>query len=205
MLDTQLLIAAIGAISAILTAYMSYLWQTKKEVDRQLDAYKKEIEFKQDTFDLSDFLIDWNRFYWELQKLMSETVLDRFLILRAWNGVIDPRFTTAVLQIRQGNQSPVSYIHVELDNDYVDKLMRIKARGHEYFIVDQENDSLIKRIYQAEGVKAALWVYLESKEHDGSVRMSYCSFATHDDRGFTECEITRMVLLFGQLKGVVNL
>ena len=136
---------------------------------------------------------------------MSETVLDRFLILRAWNGVIDPRFTTAVLQIRQGSQSPVSYVHVELDDDYVDRLMRIKARGHEYFVVDKESDSLIKRIYQFEGVKAALWVYLESKEHDGSVRMSYCSFATHDDRGFTECEITRMVLLFGQLKGVVNL
>lgn len=198
-MDTQVLISLISAFSAITVAALG-IWGAKR--NKAANLAKKEIEFQKETFDLSDFLADWNQFYWELQKIMHETNLDRFLILRAWNGKADPRYTTAVLQLRQGTQEPVSYIHVQLDEDYTNRLLQVKARGHIYFKVDDLDKCLIRDIYKAEGVVASLWVYLETKEEGEHARMTYCSFATHNENGFTDYEITKMVLLFGQLKGI---
>jgi len=205
LLDKDVLIAAVAALGAIGTAAVGAwgnMHRSRGVVSRrEADTARKELAHTKQTFEVSEFLSNWDAFYWRLQKLMNDTGLDRFLLLRAWNGKNDPKYTTAVIQIREGAQQPVSYVHVELDDDYIRRLIKVRKEGFIYFVVNEINDGLIKSIYQSEGVKASLWVFLsEEAQEGGSVRLTYASFATHKSEGFSNDEVTQMRLLFASLK-----
>lgn len=203
--DKDVLIAAVAALGAIGTAAVG-AWgnmhrQRSTLSKKEADTARKELAHTKQTFEVTEFLANWDAFYWRLQTLMHDTSLDRFLLLRAWNGKNDPKYTTAVIQVREGSQQPVSYVHVELDDDYIRRLIKVRKEGFIYFVVNEINDGLIKSIYQSEGVKASLWVFLSEEEHEGgSVRLTYVSFATHKAEGFTNDEITQMRMLFASLK-----
>lgn len=202
----EVIIGIAGTVTAVVTSITAYINNRhKKRLNVKLIEKEKELEVHRDTFDVTTFLQKWDSFYWDLQKLMHDTSLDRFLILRAWNGVLSPKYTTAVLQIRQGAQEPTSYVHVELDTDYVDKLMIVRQKGYYYFLVDELPDSLIKTIYLAERVTASFWYYIDYKQFAENTRITYCSFATHNPKGFSTEEITKMRLIGDRLKGVTGL
>lgn len=203
MFDPLVISAMVTALGAVVVALIS-VW-SKFQADRRKEQAELEMAFTKAALDFGQFVEEWGETHDELRKLLEETSVDRFLILRAWNGRFNPRWTTAVFQMRQGKQLPVSYVHIELDADYVSRLHEISARLTSYWLVDQMPDSEIKRIYQNEGVTAAMWALLDRRKGpQNSQAVTYCSFATHDPGGISENDLTRCRILVGRIKGLAN-
>jgi len=203
-LSTEVIVAGIGFAGVCVTAYFGYLGVLKHNQARVMA--ENEMEFQVASLDFSSFMEEWSDVVSELDNLMENTNIDRFLILRAWNGVLSPRWTTAVLQVRQGQQEPISYVHYELDSDYILRLQEISRTGKIRFDVDALPDDVgIKQIYQAEGVSASAWFHIEDRDlpNSESRAVTYCSFAAHEG-SISDATFLRCTLLAGRLKGAAN-
>jgi len=203
----DVIIASVGAAGVIATAYFGRTkvkerQQKQKEAEHERDQYKNEIAFKRASLSFEEFLTNWADISQDIDSLMLSTNVDRFLLLRAWNGLLEPKYTTAFYQIRQGNQKPVSYVHYELDDDYVQKLRHISKANRIYLEVDKMPDSGIKRIYDAENVKFSYWIHLKSEGIPGteSKSITYCSFATHSEHGIEIDARTRCDVISSRMK-----
>lgn len=211
---TQVVVATIGLIGITVTAGVGYLQsRAKSRAEIELEKMRakltmatQEMSMTRAGLDFSAFLADWDGVLADLRALMDETCIDRFLILRAWNGNLDPKWTTAVFQYREGGQRPRNYVHFELDEDYVERLHQICRGRPLQFNVQQIPDSAIKRVYEEEGVTGSLWCHLHSREEPGAPgchSITYCSFATHSGE-IDEAIATRCVTLASRLKGVAE-
>ena len=199
---TEVAVALIGMVGAIATALI-YNHKNKKTT-HSLHQAESELKLQQKALDFGAFMEEWSGTHDEILHLLENTCIDRFLIFRAWNGRLAPRWTTAVFQLRLGKQDPISYVHFELDVDYVSRLKEISIRNVVAFDVEDLQDCAIKRIYEAEGVKSAVWVHITSEAVEGTdtVAHTYCSFATHSDEGIEQNLVTKCQILGGRLKGI---
>ncbi len=213
---TDIVVALLGLLGVIVTALFGYLSKIKaekgqknaeegkKEAESNQRRAEKELILQRSGLDLTRFLSKWDKIQTSLKLLMEETHVDRFLILRAWNGAKTPKWTTAIFQYREGSQQPVSYIHFELDTDYVERLLHIHQRPLS-FKVDDIPESAIRRVYKAEGVKASLWVHLETAKIDEDhAIMTYCSFATHEDKIIDETTAVRCELVANMIRSFLQ-
>ena len=101
----------------------------------------------------------------------------------------------------------LSYIHVELDQDYIERLRHITTAGPVVFTTDTASEtSLIRGIYETEGVKEAMWAHVESLSVPGATTkaVTYCSFATSQPGGLDAIARTRANLVVGRLKGLAH-
>jgi len=216
-LDITLAQFVIGSLITLIGIASTYaISQRKLDVEKQkvelselrFSVAQKELKFQAAAMDFSVFLADWSTTAEEFKRLIDETTVDRILILRAWNGNLAPEWTTAVFQMREYGQEPMQYVHVGLDSDYVERLRKMTGRGQLYFKVadiDGSEESMIKRIYDAEGVTASYWAHIESLVTDNDSRaVSYISFSTHDEEGMDEATRTRCMLLSSRLKGIAS-
>lgn len=199
---TEIIVALIGLVGVLTSSY--YGWQKTKAQKHRAEQAESEVQFQKAALDFGGFMDEWAGTQEEIQKLLEDTPLDRFMMLRAWNGKLAPRWTTAVLQMRLGAQEPVSYVHFELDNDYVSRLKEISIRNVIAFRTEDIPDSVIKKVYEAEGVKYSIWCHIDSEVIPGSntVSHTYCSFATHQDIEEDPNLVTKCSILAGRLKGV---
>lgn len=201
----EIIVAAITAGSAIGVAIVG-LMKARKERDscsNQLEQAEKEITFSRATLDFPKFVTEWGTMLSEVNMLMDETVVDRFIIFRAWNGKHSPRWTTGIYQIQRSNRAPVAYVHFELDDDYVSRISQIIEGRSIYFTTDELPESRIKSVYKAEGVTAAFWVFVDAKEDkDGGKSITYCSFCTHEPIGINPEVQNRCDAIAGRLSGV---
>jgi hypothetical protein len=197
----QVIAAIIGAIGVVIAAIIGYMSQRRTR--RKLQQAESEVTLQRAAMDFAQFMEEWHETTHEIERLFKETNIDRFLILRAWNGSLDPRWTTAVFQMREGDQEVVSYVHYELDVDYVSRLREISLRNTMQFnVCDLPSDSDIKHIYENEGVTAAIWSHIDTRKvGKDSSAITYCSFATHDGT-IDEATAFRCKLIAGRLKGV---
>lgn len=194
-----IVIATIGAIGAIIAAGFGFLGKWLEHQKRK--QAEREIAAEADGLDVTKMIPKFDALVQELQKLMLKTPIDRFLILKAWNGRLDPRWTTAIFQYRTGaGGEPVSDVHFELDDDYLHRLQETVNTGSQYLTVREIPDSAIRRIYEAEGVSGAYWSHIRTGvKDDGSAEIFYCSFATHDADGLDQKTRTHCDLLVGFL------
>jgi len=204
-MGSEIVVALIGFAGVAVTAASGYLATHRQRIRAELAA--TELSFRQAALDFTDVLGEWHDTQRELESLMTQTAVDRFLILKAWNGQHSPKWATAIYQQRRGEHQPVSYVHFELDADYVSRLQHIKAGRPLVFRVDDIPESAIKAVYENEQVTASAWFHLESLKLPGSSAraVTYCSFATHDPEGLTDAEITRCQIIVGRLKGIAGL
>ena len=98
-------------------------------------------------------------------------------------------------------QEQVSYIHTELDEDYVNRLRQMISLGHVVFKTEDLPPSLIKDIYEVEGVTHSIWFHISNEKLTNSkaVAITYCSFATHG-KELNQQDIIRCRLVVGRLK-----
>jgi len=206
-MDVSVQVAIVGCIGTVLTAVLAYL--SKRHSERKHIAkenqYERELKFQADALSLKVEIKDWDLIMYEVSTLMAETSIDRFLIFCAWNGKDRPKWTTAIYQFRSADQRPVSYVHVEIDADYVDRLTEAKSAGELYFVTEEIPQSLIKSVYRSEGVTEAVWYPLRQRKLEGSesVALSYCSFATHTSNKITEHERVRCRMVVNRLMGAM--
>lgn len=200
---SDILVAAISSAATVLAAIVVG-WFSVRKVKAEAMQAKLEMAFARAALDFGQFVEEWDGTHQEVLSLLRETGVDRFLLLRAWNGSESPRWTTAVLQMRLEGQIPVSYVHFELDQDYVARLRELSIRNTVYFRADQlPEDSAISQIYRSEGITGAVWSMIDRREGPcGSAAVTYCSFATHAEAGLSDTDITRCRILSGRLKGI---
>jgi hypothetical protein len=203
---TAIIIAAITAVGGITAAATTGVLRIK-ELSLRLEQANHEIRFQRDALDVASFIGDWDGLINELKSLMAITSIDRFLILRAWNGHLEPRWTSAIFQLRADAEQMISYIHVELDQDYVERLRRITTAGPVVFsTADVDQNALIRGIYETEGVAEAMWAHIETLSVPGTATkaVTYCSFATAIPGGLDAAARTRANLIIGRLKGLAS-
>ncbi len=203
---SEILIALIGLVGTIFAASIAYISKRNELTSKkQLQQAELEMKVQSEALDFGQFFQDWNFIQHEINQLMEETNIDRFLMFRAWNGARDPRWTTAVYQLRQGEQKPISYVHFELDNDYKHRLSDMIDSKKIYFEVKDLPDSAIRSVYLAEGVSSAVWCHLDStKPKDVSGKaITYCSFASHDPHLIDENTQTRCKILADRMKAII--
>ena len=188
-------------LAAVAPAFIGYLRRAKHDVDK----VTSEMGFQRAALSFEEFLLDWNEVNHDIQELFSKTSISRFVLLRAWNGLGEPRWTTAFFQMRETDQEPISYVHFELDDDYVSRLSLMKSRGVIHFTASQMPPSAIKSVYELEGIKSSAWFFLDRKELKGteSQSITYCSFASTTAEEISANEITRCRLIVDKMKGLI--
>lgn len=203
-----LVVTVLGiAVTATVSIHKLHIERGKLEVsNQQLELAKRELAFQSDALDFSAFLQDWQNTACELNAIIAETEIDRILILRAWNGVLNPLWTTAVYQLREEWQQPRQYIHFELDQDYVTRLRELSNTGQIYFITSEMEpiESKIKQVYLAEGVRASYWAHIETVnlKNTEAKAITYISFSTHAQDKISESTRTRCMVMASRLKGI---
>lgn len=193
--------ALVGALAAIFTK------RKKDTAEKELNRAHNELSHRAEAISFERFMHEWADIQREVVQLFEETNIDRFIMLRAWNGATSPKWTTAFLQLRAGVQQPYSYINVELDDDYIDRLKRAINQQHLVFrTADIVAPSLVKQIYDAEGVKSSAWFHIANYDFDeGESRaIMYCSFATHSDEEIDSRTLTRARMIVFRLKALAN-
>lgn len=199
---TEVTVALIGFAGVCVTAAVAG-WRVQVE-RRFRNLAENEMRLQREALSFAGFLEDWQNTAAEMSALISDTEIDRILILRAWNGSLSPKWTTAVYQMREVGQVPRQYVHLELDNDYVDRLRTIVSSGSLCFRADDIPKSLVRQIYNAEGVTASFWSHIETHRDvkaDSAV-ITYASFSTHTQKEISEATQTRCLILAGRLKGI---
>jgi len=201
---TNIVVALAGLAGVGFTAFMGYL-KLMTERTKLIQA-EQEMRFQRAALEFPDFIEEWGEISKDIVRLMSETNVDRFLILRAWNGYLEPRWTTAVYQIRETDQEPVSYVHFELDESYILLLRDINRTNTSYMEVESMPDSKLRDVYLAEGVQASLICHLATFQPVGtqSRAHTYCTFATHSDEHLDSKTITRCSIIAARLKGLAT-
>ena len=163
----------------------------QSETQISLEMAKQEIDLDSYALSFSVFMESWNEIAAQLNEIFKKTKTSRFLILRAWNGYEAPRYTTAVIQYRQGQVEHSDYIHFELDEDYVDKLLKTRRRKMWKVDTSKEGDTAIGGIYRSETppVLHANWYFIHDEKVDEKrVVITYCSFGTAESEPFEERE-----------------
>lgn len=203
MLETDVIVALIGLAGVLATALIGY--RTTRTARHEKNQALAEMKFQSAAMDFAGFIEEWGEVIQDVEKLFNETCIDRFLILRAWNGVLDPRWTTAVLQVREKEQEPISYVHYELDNDYVAMLRELSLRNTVFYRVVDMPPCGIKSVYEAEGVTSSLWAHLDSRKlaNSNAQAITYATFSTHKGEISHDVQ-TRCAVIAGRLKGVAG-
>ena len=196
----EVMVAAIGGATTV-----AGLLLTQTRIARtKLKQAENELNFQREALTFPEFVGEWAETHRDISDLMENTNVDRFMIFRAWNGLLEPRWTTSVYQLREGEQEPLAYIHFELDADYVDKLRHIVRKGYLYLTVEELEESAIKKVYETENVTGSYWAHLDSLSlpDSQSRAITYCSFATHVEGGLTPAELTRCRIVASRLRGL---
>ena len=81
------------------------------------------------------------------------------------------------------------YEDIRVDPAYIKLLGHIIKHGYYHFIVDKEDDCLLKDYYLAEGVKESIIVYIDTTRSNSIV---YASFANFSDKRYTPMTVAQI-------------
>lgn len=203
-------VAAITAIGTIFTGFFATLPSLLKsrrqhaEKDLEIEQLRRELSTQSEALSFEDVFVENDQVRGNIERLCRTTEIDRVMLLRAWNGRHNPRWTTAIWQYRLGNQEEQEYIHTELDPDYIGRLRSIEDKGAMMVVTDEIPESLVKRIYKKDGVKSSLWDYIGKNCIEGGDQcvILYMSFATQEGV-ISEATATECDLITDRMKGAI--
>lgn len=203
----EYLAAAFVALCTLAGIALKYRGDRKAAEERAAAAeaetrvYAREMEAQAYFLSFGAYLHEWQSIEHEALAIINETEVDRILLFQAWNGEHDPRHTTAVCQFRAEGQTLVSYRSVKLDLDYQIRIRKMEENGGHHFTVSAIPESMIKDVYEAEGVKSSYWLGISKLAVPGtkSVAIGYASYASHEASVITRTTQTRCRLLNDRL------
>jgi hypothetical protein len=196
----SLVLAVITASGGWLAAYYNYQAQLSHQ-RAEIEVAALEMGKVQKNLSFGEYLADWDETELMIADLIDSTNISRFLLMKAWNGSVDPKWSTATFQIRESNQKVFNYVHVDLDADYVNRLREIMINEYAVLYTDNLPNSLIKSIYMNENVGSALWAMIGQREEPGGhVVHTYVSFATQNGDILDENTITQARLVVSRIK-----
>lgn len=195
---TELTVALIGLAGVLFTA----VWGRAQQL-RAAQA-EAEITLHRDAFDFTRYTQEWGDTIHAIRELQFVTSIDRFLLLVCFNGKRDPRWVSDILQVRDANQQPTSYRHLEIDDQYRDMVRDCIKRPGGYVIkTDEMPDCILRSIYKAEEVTEAVIFHIETRQAvNGSVAYTICSFATKNADGIDDRAMRLARVLAGRISGL---
>lgn len=200
------MIELITGIVALLTTVAGIYAGVQK---RRADKLQSEVEAQDEALRLPqniEFLRKWNAFEQSVRDLLNSSEIDRFILFRCWNGYKDPKWTTAIYQIREEGQEWFNYILVPLDDDYRDRLKVMKEKGLLTMVVEELPPSMIRDVYMGEGVRESVWFHVMSTAptERGSVAHTYFSAASHTEAKISDESKTKLQTLAWELAEVLK-
>jgi hypothetical protein len=195
---TERIVAVLGLVGVIFAT----IWGQKHR--SRADQAEAVITLHRDAFDFTRYTQEWGDTITAIRDLQAETTVDRFLLLVAFNGKRDPRWVSDILQVREADQIPVSYRHLEIDESYRDMLREAERTGGYYMHVEDMPESILRDIYITEGVTSSAVFHIETRTDDKSGAAAYtiCSFATRNPEGLSENCLKQCRILAGRIKGL---
>jgi len=153
-------------------------------IEEEVVVLKNELSFRDEA--LSFPLEPWQ--FMQLEMLLDRVMqkgsgeIDRFFVLKAFNGVDEPKWTTAILSIVDGKYVKYDYVRFPLDDHYKDLLKRIRAGENVLLDVDQMVRSALKTVYQSEEIVSSLISHVIDilLSDQRTVSITYASFASHN-------------------------
>jgi len=148
--------------------------------------------------------------YEEMTKIVEETGVERFLVLKAENGggTVKPGVHLYASVIYEMYRHPIrsnirNYQRVLIDADYLKAL--VEAINNGYINIDVSNlsqDSILGQIYSAEGIKYSRLYFLGATKK----AVYYCSIATTDpSETFTDpVDRLAITLAIGKIKALLK-
>lgn len=199
------LAALAGALIAASTAAIKQ-YTKRKNSERELVEIKRELYLQSQALSLEDFLGALSEIQEDLRSLYEKHGIDRFIMLRAWNGISNPRYTNAFYQVRFGEQDPVQYVHFEIDDDYIKRLHTVMGERRAAFSTSEIPHSKIREVYELEGILHSAWFYICKKidAKTNAAAITYCSFAKKIDERFKSTQIVECELIVGKIKQMIQ-
>ena len=204
---------SIAAIMASILAMYGHYLKSKKKLDKLHDEIKEKDQKHEDLkeeFDLQREALTYSLFppgsqevISDLSALFEDTQLDRFLLLKGWNGYQDMKFTNSVFQYRLGRQEVISYEAWKTDDHYNMFLKTAEKDGKCVLVVDQMPHCRLKDAYRMEGVKHSVIFFISrtpNRENPHRYLISYCSFATHEDSPIEHDVLYRCEMILGKIR-----
>lgn len=200
----ELLLSLLGLVAAFFAAATAYYRYRKEKLGRLVA--EAELSTGRSSLDFATLLEEWSLFENELRDLLETTEIDRFIIFRAWNGYLSPKWTTSLYQQRTADQKIQSYIHFEIDQDYVNRLKEVNSHRIKKWKTNELSEGVLKEVYEAEGVKSTLWAHIYTKEPSDKVKaMTYCSFSSHKTDTISKTTENKCKIIANMLTGMVLL
>lgn len=139
---------------------------------------------------------DWITVEREVRKLITETSIDRFLLLVAINGDRNMTHATVIWERRQPPwELDYHYEDVRIDQDYNDRLDYIRRNMFLKFRTDEAQNTMIGGFYETEKVQESIWAMVAKKKNPDTAQDGYLYFsaATHSDDGIDEDAVRRVL------------
>lgn len=180
-MNTTILIAAISSLSALLIALLPYILKKK--------GSESEKTTKQVDVDVE--LFKFNELKESVDRILSHTKADSFIILMAHNGREDLRFATAIYEQHKHDEKTMfsfgatnKYIKVEFDDDYRRMLKNSEKEDAVKMETKTLNDNLLKGILISEKINFSNCYFIKRyKEYKSEHKdlLLYCMISTHQN------------------------
>jgi hypothetical protein len=168
-----------STVTSIITGVLTFLGGSGfvKLVD-----FLRENNNKKYLAKLTNNLQDLSKIYKIMSEVIEKTSGTRVVIMKASNGGGIPKPGSEMFlrilysEVKEGEDDSnlEKYDGMKLDGDYVDMLIEMQKNGAISRVTDQMNNSLLKRIFLADGVKYTEIYYLSNNKSE----LYYCAINT---------------------------
>lgn len=194
------IVSLIGLVGVLVPSYLTYKEKKKnREKEEKIKELEKELTEHTLRSNVVDRLLDityLTQIRKAVENMFKGTKADRFLILIALNGKIDFNLVSVVFEQHKKPQGDVNaiarYRNLTIDSYYREMLKKTeKDTTCEFFVKDMPEDSLLKSIYEIEGVKySKLRHLLRVPIDDNNDVVVFSSISTKQEKAFTNKEKT---------------
>ncbi len=179
-MDKTILIATISAISAIVIALLPYILKKRDSETEKTKPVDVDVE-----------LFKFNELRESVDRVLTHTKADSFIILMAHNGKEELRFATAIYEQHKHNEKTIfsfgatnKYIKVEFDDEYRKMLKNTERDDIVKMETQKMSDNLLKNILISEKIIFSncyfIKRYKEYKSEDKDLLL-YCMISTHQE------------------------
>ena len=195
--------AILGVIIISKSIYLQTLKNTYLQLEqsrdnaRQLNRSKNMIQSFETLADIDDLF----------DSIFENTNTDRILILLASSNV-PPYYVISVIYSRHKSISSFaakkSYRRLWADTFYSWMLDHIATNGMYEIKFSEMPDSFLKTAYFQENVTHSFVYFVQSLIDENSNQTLYCSFATHEERGFTDEDRNYIGVVFQSVRQLLR-
>lgn len=204
IIGTITVAAIAGAVAVYQTISNNKLAKRNKELDIELAKQKIESEHSIIKYDIITNLLKFSQYqkiYDAVIKMMENSKVDRFLVFIAVNGKTELSNVTCIFQKYKGDKAELDAIAVyrglKVDDHYIKLLKKTELEGTITVNLGDLETSLIKDIYEGEGVKYSRWKFICRVNIDEKNDViAYCSASTFSNEDYNSQDLLAIKLHF---------